>query len=162
MPLPPDELSRLLTLRWAALVAWVGNQYPWSEDVVQQAFIKLSTIDPVPTNPSAWLFTTARRLALNQMRSDQRRSSRETEYNHDSPCMSSPESDAERAELMTALQQLPDLSRQIVIARIWGELSFDAIATSLEISKSTVWRTYEQSLEQLRQFYEPSAVESKP
>ena len=160
MPLPPDALSRLLTLRWAALVAWVGHQYPWSEDVVQQAFIKLSTIDPVPANPSAWLFTTSRRLALNQIRSDQRRLTREAEYNQFPPYRSCREFDAERAELMTALQNLPDISRQIVVARIWGELSFDAIAESLEISKSTVWRTYEQSLEQLRQFYESSAVEA--
>ena len=160
MPISPDDLSRLLTLRWSALVAWVGNQYPWSEDVVQQAFIKLSTIEPAPENPSAWLFKASRRLALNQMRSDQRRSKRENEYNQRPTSATSPEIDAERAELMTVLQNLPTLARQIIVARIWGELSFDAIAESLEISKSTVWRHYELSLEQLRQHYESTTVES--
>lgn len=77
MPLDAKELGKLLDGYWAVLVAWTGSSREGTEDIVQSAFIKLATEDPVPSNCVAWLFTVTRRLAINEQVSRSKRRSRE-------------------------------------------------------------------------------------
>ncbi len=154
MPISPEELGRMLDQYWATLVAWVGWEHPFAEDVVQSAFIKLAAQSPPPTDCPAWLFQVSRRLALNELKATQRRKRREQIAGELRSANSSGSSDLDVEELRQLLQQLEEPSRRIVVARIWGELTFDQIATALELPKATVWRMYQLAIQQLQSHYE--------
>ena len=52
-------------------------------------------------------------------------------------------------EIESLLSELPALEREIVVARIWGEMSFEQIAELVERSLSFVYRRYQQALREL-------------
>lgn len=153
MPLSPEELGQLLDQYWGTLVAWVGWEHSFAEDVVQAAFIKLATQSPPPTDCPAWLFQVSRRLALNELKATQRRRKRE-QISIDLRQTDSSSSTMDSEALRATLEQLSPQDRQIVVARIWGALTFDQIAAAVELPKATVWRMYQSAIEQLRSHYE--------
>jgi len=159
MPLSPEELGQWLDRYWGTLVAWVGREQPFAEDVVQAAFIKLSAQSPPPSDVPAWLFQVTRRLAINELKTAGRRRRREQvahdlQSNRSSSAAPSVE-DLNHEDLNELLARLAPLDRQIVVARIWGELSFDQIAALVEWPKSRVWRTYQSALAALRSHFPP-------
>jgi RNA polymerase sigma-70 factor (ECF subfamily) len=159
MPLSPEELGQLLDRYWGTLVAWVGREHAFAEDVVQAAFIKLAAQSPPPSDVPAWLFQVTRRLALNELKAAERRRKRE-QVAHDlqaNRCGGAVPSQEglDREDLHVLLERLTPLDRQIVVARIWGELSFDQIAALVQWPKSRVWRTYQSALAALRSHFPP-------
>lgn len=149
MPIDPERLGELLDRYWAALVLWVGGR-DGSEDVVQSAFIRLATEEPTPENCVAWLFTVSKRLAINDQLSQSKRRLRE--LNSGKP--NSQVSDATQGlEIRDMLSQLELREREIVLARIWGGLTFDEIAAACGDSKATIWRTYQGGIAKLKAVY---------
>ena len=122
------------------------------EDVVQEAFLKLSSIRPVPANPAAWLYAVVRNAAISAGRSQRRRATHEQRsrtvqsewFVHD-PTLGI---DADTA--VTALQKLPAEEREVIIAHLWGGLTFEEIAQMQSSSSSTAHRYYARGLQQLR------------
>ncbi len=55
----------------------------------------------------------------------------------------------ESLELEMAIEQLNPIDREILIARIWGERSFEEIADLVGLGTSTVYRKYQQALHTL-------------
>jgi len=55
-----------------------------------------------------------------------------------------------RSAVETSLQSLPLEAREIVVARIWGKLSFQQIGKLIGASSSTAHRRYESALKQIR------------
>ncbi len=165
MPLSAAQLTRLIDQHWDALVIWVGPNTGYAEDVVQEAFIKISAEHPPPDHPAAWLYKVCRRLAINQQKSEQRRTRREEKValQRDSkvtdsslqPAVAAQLSD-ERSQLLAALNELDQTQRRVVIAKIWGELSLDEIADSMACSRATVWRNYQRAIRHLQQHYAKS------
>ena len=51
---------------------------------------------------------------------------------------------------MRALEQLPPEQREVIVARLWGGLSFEQIAAVAGCSASTAFRRYEAGIEALR------------
>ena len=154
MPIDPSKLAELLDRYWPVLVAWVPGARADAEDVVQAAFVKLAAEDPPPGNCVAWLFTVTKRLAINELKSKQRRKSRE-----ESAAIQRQASDGTQAsqadlETMDLLETLNDREREVVIARVWGELTFDEIALALNEPKATVWRNYQSAINHLKQAYQ--------
>jgi RNA polymerase sigma-70 factor (ECF subfamily) len=150
MPIDSKNLEELLTRYWSVLVEWIGGARDGAEDVVQAAFIKLAAEEPPPTNCVAWLFTVTKHLAINERVSQAKRHSRErrvgtqrAESNHSGP----------NYELQDLLDTLENRERDIIVARIWGELTFDQIGLACGESKATVWRTYQSGLSKLRNAY---------
>ena len=47
------------------------------------------------------------------------------------------------------IERLPPLEREIVVARIWGDLPFDEIAELVDVSTSTAHRRYQKALAML-------------
>lgn len=158
MTMAPEDLANLLERQWTVLVAWVGRQNHWAEDVVQQAFLRLAVTDPPPENPAAWLFRVSRNLAHNQRRDASRRTNREQRGAKSESVAGRADAMAEANELWRLLDRLEPSAREVVIAKIWGGLSFEDIAGAVGQSRSTVWRQYEQSLAMLRQFYGEQTV----
>lgn len=150
MPINPDHLGRLLDRYWPVLVQWIGGSRDGAEDIVQAAFIKLAAEEPPPANCVAWLFTVTKRLAINERVSQAKRRTRETRFgtqNNQSPQTS------DELELRDLLNILDDREREIVIAKIWGELTFDQIATVCGDSKASVWRIYQLGISKLKEAY---------
>jgi RNA polymerase sigma-70 factor (ECF subfamily) len=49
-----------------------------------------------------------------------------------------------------ALQSLPEEQREVVVARLWGGLTFQQIAEVVGVSASTACRRYESAIAALR------------
>ena len=109
-----------------ALVLYARQLCSDPNDVVQQAFLKLSEQRTAPRNPVAWLYRVVRNEALMTSRANQRRRHRETRaaqaMNHWFQPTSAASLDATAAT--EALAALPLDQREIVTAHIWGGLSF--------------------------------------
>ena len=56
----------------------------------------------------------------------------------------------QREEIEAALRSLPAPQRQVLVMRIWGELTFAQVAESLEISPNTAASRYRYALENMR------------
>jgi RNA polymerase sigma-70 factor (ECF subfamily) len=48
------------------------------------------------------------------------------------------------------LQRLPDEQREVIVARLWGGLSFEQIAEAAGCSASTAFRRYSAGIDALR------------
>ncbi|MBM4075951.1 MAG: sigma-70 family RNA polymerase sigma factor [Planctomycetes bacterium] len=150
MPIDPDQLGKLLDGYWAVLVAWVGGSRDGAEDVVQSAFIKLATEEPPPSNCVAWLFTVSKRLAVNERLSSSKRRLRESHAVREGI---EPTGGGAGFEIQELLNSLEKREREIILARIWGGLTFDEIAAACGDSKATVWRSYQSGISKLKNAY---------
>jgi RNA polymerase sigma-70 factor (ECF subfamily) len=148
-----EALQTLLDSHGAALKLYARQWCHAPDDALQEALIELLRQDPVPDQPVAWLFKTIRRRAMNLARGERRRS---THHRQASQQRDEWFSDGESLgfgseELRAALSRLPDLEREIVVARIWGELSFERVADLVGISSSSAHRRYRGALQLLHE-----------
>jgi RNA polymerase sigma-70 factor (ECF subfamily) len=156
MPIDPNNLEKLLDRYWPVLVQWVGGAHDGAEDIVQAAFIKLAVEEPQPTNCVAWLFTVTKRLAINERLSQSKRRSRESHaVLHRTVSMDL----SQEMELRDLLNTLEEREREVLIARLWGDLTFDQIGSVFRESKASIWRTYQSGLLKLREAYRESSDE---
>ena len=132
-----------------------------AEDVVQEAFVRYWRHQRgLPGDPRALLLTSIRRAALDHARQENRRNTREQKavgpdefepYFELIPC----EGDERRREIEAALQRLPEEQREVLVLKIWQELTFEQIGAVLEISPNTAASRYRYALSALRQQLEP-------
>jgi len=148
-----QELRRLLDAHGAALLLYARQWYQAPEDALQEALIDLLRQVPAPQHPVAWMFTTIRRRAMNLARAEQRRAwhQREAAVQRATWFVTDDTTPFEPGELERTLAQLPQREREIVVARIWGELSFEQIAALVASSSSAVHRRYQRALAALGQ-----------
>jgi RNA polymerase sigma-70 factor (ECF subfamily) len=149
MPIDACQLEELLDRYWSVLIAWLGGPREDAEDAVQAAFIKLATETPVPENCVAWLFTVSKRLAINAHTSRSRRRSLESTIE----AKSSDRTTSPFHDILDLLNTLDVREREIVVARIWGHLTFDEIAQALNESKASIWRCYQTGIRKLKNSY---------
>ncbi len=153
-----DRLSRETVVRlWDehgdALVLYARQFCDAPEDVVQEAFLRLTQQTLVLENPVGWLYRVVRNRALNAARGRQRQSRRES----GAAARSEPwfdwaaEDRLDAAEATAALEGLPMNQREVIVARLWGGLSFEEIARLQGASLSTVYRCYQRGLAALRE-----------
>lgn len=153
MAIEAEQLGELLDRYWPVLVAWIGGPRDEAEDAVQAAFIKLSTEDPMPENCRAWLFTVTKRIATNERIARRKRTVREQEAVLKRPISDDRQPQCDRQDVHGLLAELDERQREIVVAKIWGELTFEEIAALVGESKATVWRTYQAGIAILRNMY---------
>lgn len=149
----PEILTRLLDEHGTALVLYARQWCAAPEDVVQEAFLQLVRQGALPENPTAWMFRVVRNLALNAGRAAQRRNHRESASAAGrEPWFAATEDDRLDAAAATeALAELPLDEREVIVARLWGGLSFDEIGRLTGTSASSAHRCYHQGLTALRQ-----------
>ncbi len=149
----PQFLERMMHDHRAALELFAAQWTSLPEDCVQEAFLQLVRQRRTPESPLAWLYRVVRNRAISSQRSQQRRRRRESAAAAARPLWSpSPGwSAAELEEVTATLQSINAESREVVIARIWGGLSFEQIAAVVDTSTSTAHRRYEAGLRQLRE-----------
>lgn len=131
-----------------------------AEDIVQEAFVRFWR-SPHRSDAAAHLhlFSMVRRAGLDHVRAATRRTARETAVAADEPEVAwfAPAADERDAAIQAALQQLPQEQREVVVLKIWGELTFEQIARTLDIPPNTAASRYRYALEALRRTISPIA-----
>ncbi len=126
-----------------------------AEDCVQEAFIRLATQLPIPDDQIAWLARVVRNAAIDAIRSNRRRAGRENEVAAERPAWQEPVDSSELDspsphEIQQALAGLEDVTRDIVVAHIWNQMTFRQIAEAFDLPPATTHRKYEAGIEALR------------
>jgi len=123
-----------------------------AEDIVQEAFVKIWRRNHNIANRGL-LYATVRSIALDFLRRDSRRARRESAAVSESDQMVQPmfevEDETQRA-LVAALNLLPDEQREVLVMKIWNDLTFAEIASALEISQNTAASRYRYALAALK------------
>lgn len=129
------------------------------EDVVQEAFLALATLADEPREPAAWLYRVVRNGAINAGIAERRRRRRERVVGSRAARWFEPPSagaaigpDPDRVQ--AALGALPDPQREVIVAHLWGGLTFAQIAALTQTSSSSTHRLYHAGLQTLRALLE--------
>lgn len=153
----PEFLARLVDQHGGALVLFARQWGDGAEDVVQDAFLKFMHQTTPPRDCVAWLYTVVRNASISKLRSKKRRQRYETagartaaDWFH-----ATPDSQLHQEEATKALKQLPLEQREVIVARLWGNLTFEQIATLTQSSSSSAHRRYEAGLAALKNLLEP-------
>ncbi len=133
-----------------------------AEDVVQEAFVRYWRHQRhLPGDPQALIVTSIRRAAIDLARRQDRRTAREERADgglEESDVIFEKlpgEGDERRGEIEVALQRLPAEQREVLVLKIWQELTFEQIGTALDISPNTAASRYRYALNALREQLEP-------
>ena len=146
-----DDLVDLVDRHAAALTLYARQWTDAPEDVVQTALLKLVRLGRPPENPVPWLYTVVRNAARDAQRSARRRTKYETRRAEQTPNWFEDSFSGLDGETATAaLESLPDDVREIVIAHLWGGLTFEQIAATVGGSASTAYRRYVAGIAALR------------
>jgi RNA polymerase sigma-70 factor (ECF subfamily) len=148
----PEQLQQLLAEHGAALVLFAAQWTDAPDDCVQEALLDLVRLPTAPANPVAWLFHVVRKRAYSMYRSAQRRRKHETAVGAAAAAwfLPAPAPEIDSQALAAALQELDLEYREVIVARIWGGLSFEQIGTLVGASTSAAHRRYEAGLRMLR------------
>ena len=153
----PQTLGRLLDRHAAALELYARQWCDAPEDVVQEAFVRLSRQSAEPENPAAWLFRAVRNGAINAASAARRRRRYESAAAERSPpwfepgtALSNP-GDVEPEAAAEALRGLPIDQREVIVAHLWGGLTFEQVAGLAGCSSSAAHRLYHTGLTALRE-----------
>ncbi len=152
-----DRLQQLIEAHGAALTLYARTWCHVPEDAVQEALVDLLRQSPLPDEPIAWLFTTVRRRAMNLARGERcrREHHRRAAELRDHWFVEDSDAVLASAELARMLERLPLLEREVVVARVWGQLPFEQVAELVEISCSAAHRRYRRALELLAEMMDP-------
>ena len=151
------DWDRIIDTNGAAFILYARQwtkSHADAEDIVQIAITRLcrsqSDSDEIPL---ALIYQAIRSRALDLYRSSQRRRVREeaaAELLYEQRMFENrgTEELSERVEF--ALKKLPQEQREVVIMKIWGDLTFKEIAQSLDVSLNTVTSRYRYAINKLK------------
>src|ERR1700751_1574016 len=128
-----------------------------AEDVVQEAFVKFWRRNHNIEN-RALLYAAVRSIALDFIRRDKRRARREATVFADAELAIEPQfewEDETQSALGTAVGSLPHDQREVLVLKIWNELTFIEIANALGISQNTAASRYRYALGNLKKSLQP-------
>ena len=149
----PDTVADLVERHAAALVLYARQWCACPEDVVQSAFLKLVRQSAPPDNLLPWLYRVVRNGAIDAGRSARRRQKYEGRAAEYAPQWFIPNEDPtglDARAAAAALAELPLEIREIMVAHLWGGLTFEQIADTVGGSASTAYRRYALGLDLLR------------
>src|SRR5437868_9661741 len=149
-PLDPETLGRLYR-RHAPALRLFARQWPGGgEDLVHDAFIALARQVPPPDRPLPWLYRVVRNGALAARRADARRQKREAAAGVPEAWFRSADDRIDAQDAARLLAELPLDEREVVVARVWGGLTFDEIARLVGCSLPTAHRRFQAGLSELQ------------
>ena len=123
-----------------------------AEDIVQEAFVKFWRRNH-NVNNRALLYATVRSIALDLIRRDSRRARREAAAYSDAEQAVEPKfeiADESQRLLGNAVDRLPREQREVLVMKIWNDLTFAEIAETLGISQNTAASSYRYALAALK------------
>jgi RNA polymerase sigma-70 factor (ECF subfamily) len=125
-----------------------------AEDIVQEAFLRLLQESIFPSSPKAWLFRVVRNLSIDLARRKKTIPQDSLTNQWFEPIQNDNCNNNLTDDLTEALQKLPQELREIIVAKIWGNLNFREIAELTERPISSVHHDYKQGIDQLRKLLE--------
>ncbi len=131
---------------------WVRSRTD-AEDIVQEAFVRFWRRNHNVDN-RALLYATVRSIALDLIRRDSRRARREAQTLSESEQAVEPQfdlADDSQGALAAAVDRLPHDQREVLVMKIWNELTFAEIGAALRISQNTAASRYRYALAALKQ-----------
>ena len=145
-------VQQLLSQHAAALELYARQWCHSPEDVVQEAILRLARERPLPERAVAWLYIAVRNGAISASRGASRRRRHEEAAAARTSWFDSRGGDVlEAREAAAALAELPLTEREVVVARLWGGLSFAEVGELVGCSSSAAHRRYVAALEALRE-----------
>ena len=123
-----------------------------AEDIVQDAFVRFWRKEHSIENRGL-LYATVRSVALDLLRRDTRRARREANAALEVEQSTQPQfdfDDGSQRELATAVDRLPVEQREVLVMKIWNELTFAEIGEALGISQNTAASRYRYALASLK------------
>ncbi|MEJ7637865.1 MAG: RNA polymerase sigma factor [Singulisphaera sp.] len=163
-----ELLGHLLDRHSAALELYARQWCETPDDVVQEAFLKLAGQGVLPSHPAAWLFRVVRNGAIAAGRSALRRRRHEARAAVGAtpwfePAGAVGEGGLRDPEMAAAaLRAWPLEQREVIVAHLWGGLTFEQIAEVAGCSSSTAHRSYSAGLATLRRRLGESCRTSRP
>jgi RNA polymerase sigma-70 factor (ECF subfamily) len=149
-PLAPEVLGSLYRRHAPALGLYAQQWGASGEDLVQEAFIKLAQQDPPPERVLAWLYRVVRNLALAANRAAARRRRREGQASAPEAWFSATDDELDAQDAARLLHELPVDMREVIVARLWGGLTFEEVAGLVACSLPTAHRRYQAGLAELK------------
>ena len=123
-----------------------------AEDIVQDAFVRFWRKEHSIENRGL-LYATVRSVALDLLRRDARRARREANAALEVEQSTLPQfdfDDGSQRELAAAVDLLPVEQREVLVMKIWNELTFAEIGQALGISQNTAASRYRYALVALK------------
>lgn len=152
MVMEPDLLGSLIDRHGAALVLYARQWCGTPEDVVQEAFLKLFRQEPAPERALPWLYRVVRNAAQTAGRGERRRRRHEAVAAGRAAAWFTADADSvlDARTAADVLARLGDDEREVIVAHLWGGLSFEDIGAVMGCSASTAYRSYAAGLTALR------------
>jgi RNA polymerase sigma factor (sigma-70 family) len=149
----PELVGRLFEEHASVLELYARQWCDSPQDIVQEAFLKLFRQQVPPQNVVAWLYRVVRNEAVTAARVRFRKQKHETIraaaagswFHADDTWAIDP------TEVTAVLATIPLEEREIIVARVWGGLTFEQIAEITESSSSTAQRRYQAGILTLRE-----------
>jgi RNA polymerase sigma-70 factor (ECF subfamily) len=157
----PETLGRLYRDHAPALRLYARQWGEGAEDVVQEAFLKLARQTSPPDRLLPWLYRVVRNEALQASRGLARRRQREARVSRSEAWFVEVEQlDAQQAAHFLA--DLPLDQREVIVARLWGGLTFEEIAQLTGCAIATAHRRYQAGLAELKERLEGRWTRTTP
>jgi len=124
-----------------------------AEDLVQEAIVEAAKRDGGSTPDLPLVYATIRRRAIDLARSIDRRSAREKDVLAEKdPCWFDNTIEQKEASQLVdqAMKKMPEKYREVVVLKIWSDLTFAQIADTLGVPLNTAASRYRYGLEILK------------
>ncbi len=149
-----EDVRRLYEEHGRALLAYASallRDPSAAEDVLLHVFLNLlKGRAAMNGHPAPYLFRAVRNTALNHIRGQ----SREVELGESAVWLESPDGSTETSiALQSALKSLPGEQREIVVLKVWGQLTFEEAADVIGISPNTAASRYRYGIEKLKEIW---------
>jgi RNA polymerase sigma-70 factor (ECF subfamily) len=147
----PQLLGHLFDEHAPALVLYARSWCNTPEDVVQDAFVRLARQRVMPDPIVPWLYRVVRNVAISMGRSERRRRQRETRSATEEAWFASTDDRIDADHATRLLADLDVETREVIVARVWGGLTFEEIARLQGCSVTTAHRRYQAGLTRLQE-----------
>jgi RNA polymerase sigma-70 factor (ECF subfamily) len=137
----------------AAFACTFVRGFAAAEDVLHQVFERLLRSNIIlPDPPVPYLYRAVKNAALNHLRDR----SRDVELTGD--WLQAPPGMQETGIMLASLlDSLPEEQREVIVLRVWAQMTFDEVADTLGIPLKTAASRYRYGLEKLRAEFQPKA-----
>lgn len=152
MPSESEGWRELLARHGPALVLYARQWTPTpadAEDAVQEGFIRCWRARGRSRDRVAYLYLCVRTAAIDLSRAETARRRRDAISAFARESIFAPEQAELAAQVEPALARLPIEQREVLVMKIWGEMTFAQIAEALKISPNTAASRYRYALERL-------------
>lgn len=159
MPVDARLIGDLLDRHGAALELYASQWTNCPEDCVQEALVELARQRQTPEHVVAWLYRVVRNRAMNAGRAARRRVYHEQIAAQQArERKRQPLGDVDRLSLPESLEALDTGDRELIVLRLWSELTWQQIGELTDTSSSSAQRRYVAALEKLKQLLEPTCL----